>query len=260
MLHRILQSLTKPPHVVFFLKDSWLRIALYFFMMPFILILPAILDVFINPGMPIGRYSLMTQTIYQDLLETDAKIEEGRLLYTTPTSVTFDTIDLNIGRRNNPREIIAFTFTEDALVLSIGQMTYLTKTYVELGLESFDFSLKTIENAQTLSQTIRLFYNEATIIDTFEVILLYFLRMIDFLIIVLIVPLAMLLIFRHHPLTYLNRLKLSIYLSTIWVFVELFITLIGQPALGFLSLLALYIYHLWAYRSIIVIDKGGKTD
>jgi hypothetical protein len=260
MLQRLKMSLTQPPRVVFFLNDSWLRILLYILLMPLILIVPAIIQSSINPGMNLDRATLLTQTIYQDLLGYEAEIIDGTLFFNEPVMVSFDYIDLNIGTSKNAREIIGFTFSEKELILTVGRMEYQRATYEELALTNFDFRDKTNENALVLSIAIRNFYNQQSIIDTFEVILLYFMRMLDYLLFILFMPLVMLLIFRHHQMTWTQRFKFSVYLTTIWVFVELFIDLINQRELGFLSILMLYIYHFWAYRSIIVIKKGGDIE
>jgi hypothetical protein len=58
------------------------------------------------------------------------------------------------------------------------------------------------------------------------------------------------------PIPLKFRFKLSVYLTTIVIVLEL-VGLLFTVDLGFLTFLGGYIYHLWAYRSIKIIDTGG---
>jgi hypothetical protein len=58
------------------------------------------------------------------------------------------------------------------------------------------------------------------------------------------------------PMAFSMRLKLSLYLTTIYAVIQLILVLFNASYLNILGMIAAYIYHNLAYRSITIIPKG----
>ena len=73
-----------------------------------------------------------------------------------------------------------------------------------------------------------------------------------------VLEMALLIVFfiNRIPMPFSLRLKLSLYLTTVYGVVQLILVLFSVTYLNFIALIAVYIYHVWAYRSIKIIPKG----
>jgi hypothetical protein len=91
-----------------------------------------------------------------------------------------------------------------------------------------------------------------------DVLLAYFTGLFDYLFYVLLLGLLGTLFIQRAPIPFKFRLKLSIYLTTIFVVIEFVLSLFNASQFGFISFLTAYMYHIWAYRSMKIIEVGGK--
>ena len=132
----------------------------------------------------------------------------------------------------------------------------LRKDYDDLGLSQFDFSIVGSSNARVLANAIRTFYNTTNLFTTTEVFISYFVGLFDYIFYAILMALFMLMFTRSLPIPFRFRLKLSVYLSTIFVVIDLLAALFKVPAISYLIIPVLYIWHFWAYRSIKIVDQG----
>jgi hypothetical protein len=255
MFKRLTTSLTKPPYVVFFLNDSWLRVIIYFLLIPIFLIIPLIIKQAINPGMNIDRYEKLVSAIQSDLLGHDMKIINGILEGDEIYITSFDYISLHLGYSYGAENSFVISLDNNEMTFRMMNIEIFETSYESLGLLDFDFSINTTEQARILASVIREFYNQQIYTTIHEMSLFYVLNLTYYLIYIMTMPLIMMILFRNNSLFFSQKIKLSIYLTTIYFFAELLFILFNLRNLEFLSMLMLYIYHFWAYRSIIVIKK-----
>lgn len=256
MFKRLTTSLTKPPYVVFFLNDSWVRVIIYFLILPFILVIPFLVRQTIQPGMNINRYEELVSVIKSDLLGNSMKIEDGILIGEDIYETSFDYIGLHLGYTYGSMNQFVISLDQKEITFRLMNIETYAISYEKLGLMNFDFSIDSIENARLLASYIKDFYDLQNYTTIYEATMIYIIRLTDYLIYIFFMPLIMLLLFRSNSLLFMQKIKLSIYLTTIYFFIEFLFVLFNFKNLEFISMLVLYIYHYLAYRSIIVIKKG----
>ena len=106
MFKRLTTSISHPPQTVFFMKDSWKRIVLYVLLLPILLIIPTLIQLYADPSMNLRRYELLTQAVKDDFRTSNASIVDGTLTYEAPVSANFDTIFyLYLGDQNIPKNL-----------------------------------------------------------------------------------------------------------------------------------------------------------
>jgi len=256
MFKRMTTSLTKPPLAVFFMKDSWIRAILYLFFIPLFLTIPLVIRASVNPGMPISRYEAMVDVISKDIIGTNAQIEAGTLTYQDTKSASFDYFTLYLGTQTISRESIGFVFRTHSFQMYVSGVIFSEMTYEAIGLSSFDFSDTSIQNVRLLASGIKQFYDQETTIIYMDIMLTYFLGVFDYVFYVFFSAFLMMIFFSRVQIPFRYRLKLSIYLTTIYVFASLVFTLFKSPQLEFFSVALISIYHIWAYRSMKIIKRG----
>ena len=256
MFKRMTTSLTKPPLAVFFMKDSWGRVILYLLLIPLFLMLPTWLESTVNPGMKLDRYELLVETIQKDFILEDTKIVDGILTTNQNKTASFEYFQLTIGNQEASSDKIQIVFLEEDLAIYMTDIEILRKDYDDLGLSQFDFSIVGSSNARVLANAIRTFYNTTNLFTTTEVFISYFVGLFDYIFYAILMALFMLMFTRSLPIPFRFRLKLSVYLSTIFVVIDLLAALFKVPAISYLIIPVLYIWHFWAYRSIKIVDQG----
>jgi len=256
MFKRLTTSLTKPPLAVFFMKDSWGKVILYLILLPTLLMLPAWLKILVNPGMSLDRYQQLMTAIEKDLTLSNTLIVDGTLITTETAKTQFEHFEININSYEPTQDKIHFVFLSNDLAIYVIGTEITRASYETIGLENYDFSDTTSDNRLILASGIRALYEENAIFTTSEIFLAYFKGLFDFVFYALIMTLFMMIFTRALPIPFGMRFKLSIYLTTIAIFIELLALLFSTPALTYLAIPILYIWHFWAYKSIKVIDKG----
>ena len=259
MFKRMTTSLTRPPLAVFFMKDTWGKAILYLFMIPLWITIPTLINLSINPGMNVSRYESMISAISQDLMIEDAVIEAGILSYETAAKTTFEYFAIYLGEQTLARETLNFVLSENRITLQASGIEIGYRTYESLGLLDFDFSNKEEANVRVLASVIKQMYDEQRNIHAMDFFLAYFLGLFDYVMIVLFMSFLMMVFTSSVQLPYMYRLKLSIYLSTIYIVSYLIFMLFKLPGLDFISIGLVSFYHIWAYRSMKVIPNGGMV-
>lgn len=260
MFKRLTTSLTRPPQAVFFIKDSWGKTLLYFLLIPMLLMIPIWLSVTINPGMSIDRYEGLVDAIKRDFVLEGTWIENGRLVNPQDATTSFDYFTVGMGDIESSNQQILFYFAETELTLKVANITFDGITYDSLNLSDYDFGDDSNINIRRLAGAIKQYYDAVEVFDTSEIFIVYLSAMIDYALLVLLMAFLMIFISRDVPFTFSQRVKLSVYLSTIWIFMQLIIILFDETILDFLAVGVLYFYHFWAYRSIKWIEGGSMNE
>jgi hypothetical protein len=256
MFKRLTTSLTKPPLAVFFMKDKWPRVILYLLLIPMFLMIPSWMKSLISPGMSLDRYERMVNAISQDFVLEDTAITDGMLITDVQATATFDYFNIIIGDYTLEQDKIQFVFLPQDLALYVANMEISRTSYATLGLDNHDFSDGSVSNVRRLASAIKLFHDDIGLFSTAEIFVAYFTGLFDYIFYALLMTLFMMVFTRQLPLPFGMRLKLSIYLSTLYVFVELLAILFGVVWIEYLIIPLLYIWHFWAYRSIKIVDRG----
>jgi len=256
MFKRMTTSLSKPPLAVFFMKDSWGRALLYLFFIPILLTIPLLIQSSIKPGMTLSRYENLVQVIQKDFTAQNTTIENGILTYETEKKAKFDHFTLYLGNTAMDQSSIAIRFETNDLVLYMNRLEFDRISYEDINLFDHDFSDSSLENSRKLASSIRLFYNEQDAFVIADVMLVYLFGLYDYIFYVLLMAIMMMIFVPRIQIPFRYRFKLSIYLSTVLIFLQLALSLFGLSQLGFLGVFALYFYHIWAYRSMKTIQKG----
>lgn len=256
MFKRLATSLSKPPLAVFFIKDSWPRVIFYFLLLPFLLVIPYQISQMITPGMSLTRYELLVETISKNLVLDDASITDFELNYENSYQASFDYYIIYIGEHEVNNESIGIVFEKTNLSIYVRDQVVDTISYTDLGLESYDFSNDQIENIRYLASTIKTYLDQNQILSYVDFFLIYFLGVIDYLFYISLMTILMMLIIPLVKMPFNNRIKLSIYLTSIFIIVELVLILFNLTNLKSISIMFVYFYHIWAYKSIVSV-KGA---
>jgi len=257
MFKRLTTSLSRPPQTVFFMKDSWKRIILYVLLLPVILLIPALITTFVDPSMNLYRYELLTEAIEADLRLDNAEIVDGVLTYETTASASFDTIFfIYVGEQTLNRNSFNFVFEQNDLVLYIANQEADRESYANLNLLNHDFSSTDPDNLRSINLALKSFIEEQPTVISVDLMANYSFNLMDYLFVTFLMSLMMLVFVTKIKMPFTLRFKLSVYLSTVWVASELILSLFHAESLEFISILLVYIYHIIAYRSIKVINKG----
>lgn len=255
MFKRLTTSLTRPPQAVFFIKDSWGKTLLYFFLIPMLLMIPVWLSVTINPGMSVDRYEILVSSIKRDMVLEGTMIENGVLINPQDVTTSFEYFTIGMGNISTSNQQIMFYFDQTKLTLKVANITFDGVSYSEINLDNYDFSDSSNTNVRRLAGAIKTYYDAVDVFDTSEIFIVYLSAIIDYALLALLMAFLMIFVSRTLPFTFSQRLKLSVYLSTIWIFMQLVIILFDEPILDFLAVGVLYVYHFWAYRSIKWVER-----
>lgn len=259
MLRRLMTSLSKPPLAIFFVKDKWTTVISYILLMTFIMIIPSIIYVSIDKEMPVYLYEEVYDQISTEFRFNDVTLANYQLNYTESKTVSFDIFDLVIGEPTSNYRL-SFVFQTNGIGIFFADQRVQYYTYQELNLESHDFSSQERADLSQLSIVVKDIYELQTFIFVADIIAQYVLYLTDFLIVILIMAVLSKLLSPYIVFPFKDRFKLSTYLSTIYVFANFILILLGLSALNYFSILFAYIYHHWAYRTIKIIPKGVNPD
>jgi len=257
MFKRLTTSLSRPPQTVFFMKDSWKRIVLYILLVPLVLIIPALLTVFADPSMNIRRYDLLTETVKDNFRLENAQIIDGSLTYETSTSANFDAIFfIYLGQQSLNRNSFNFVFEENDLVLYLATQEVDRESYANLSLLNHDFSSTDPNQLREINLALKSLIERQPTIIAVDMLANYTFSLMDYLFVVFVMSIMMFVFVTKIPIPYVMRFKLSVYLSTVWAASQLILSLFHAESFEFISLALVYLYHIVAYRSIRVINKG----
>ena len=258
MFKRLTTSLSQPKKVFFFMKDSWFRVIVYALLIPLLLSIPFFLTMTTanGPRMSAVRYDLLKTAIQDDFRVQGAKIIDGVLTYERTQSASFDLFTLYIGESEQNKQTINFVFSKNYLVTYINETKIDQISYSDLNLENHDFSSTDAAEIMELAVALRVFIEGQSVVIWTDFAVAYLFNLTEYLLVGGLMGLLMLLFISRIKIPYKYRIKMSIFLTSIWVFSELALTLFGAKELGFISIFAVYIYHIIFYRSLNIKKTG----
>jgi hypothetical protein len=222
----------------------------------FLVIIPTIIKSTINPTMDILRYQDMQNSIKSDFIVENAQIVDGTLTYEVPGSFSFAYFNVYLGDNTQSNNSVNFVFEENDLVIYVVDIEIDRQNYQNLNMDNYDFSSTDNQDITRLSVAIKQMYEAQSFIMTAEIFATYFLTLFDYIFIALLMAVLMVFFINRIPMAFSLRLKLSMYLTTVYGVIQLILVLFDVAYLNFIALIAVYIYHVWTYRSIKIIPKG----
>ncbi len=256
MFKRFATSLTKAPQAVFFMKDSWGRIIGYILLIPFLLTLPLVLRSFVTDNMTNARYQKLITTIQEEFRSDEIEMIDGLLVANQSISASFDYITLVVGRDKLSNTSINILFEEEGLVMIVSNMEVSRVSYASLELSDHDFSSREIDDVRVLSYAVKQYIESQDILFMSDFIQVYVSGLFDYLFYILMLSLLTLTFFSKSSIPLNYRFKLSVYLTTIVIVLDM-LGILFSVSLGFFTFLVGYFYHIWAYRFIKIIEPGG---
>ena len=256
MFKKFTISLSKPPLTIFFMKDSWFKVIFYVLFVTFLVVIPAALRTAIDPTMDVDTYKTMQKMIKSDFIIENARITNGTLTYEAAGSSSFEYFSFYLGKQEYSNRNVNFIFEENDLVIYAANVELERASYESLNLHNYDFSSTNLEDVTKLSIAFKTMYENQPSLLVAEVIAVYFIAVLDYVGIALVMTVLMVFFINKIPIPFSHRFKLSLYLTTVYAVVQLILILFNIAYLNILAMLAVYIYHVWTYRSIKIIPKG----
>lgn len=259
MFRRLKYSISKPGIVFAFAKDKAFQLIKHLLLMMFLMAIPVFITAYKNPAGLLPDTSIVADGVRQKFIQHDFEIVNHELI--NPNNITTgfisreyvfyigDSIDVDA------TGIIVQLRTSDihiyANVNGFMKQEYKTITYEEAGITNLEFNATTA-NAVAY-EIINVMANQSLIV-TMQVTQYVFANMIEYLFIALV--LALLFKMSHsRGLPFKHSFKISFYLTSIWAIITLLLALFDLSHLGFIALIGVYIYHIWAYRQIMIVQK-----
>lgn len=256
MFKKFTTSLSKPPLTIFFMKDSWFKVIFYVIFVTFLIVIPSFIKIAVNPNMDYLMYEDMKETLEKEFIIDHAQIIDGTLTYESYQVVDVDYFKIYLGNQNLNPNSINFVFEETSIAVYVMDIELDRVSYQTLNLESYDFGSTEPSEITRLSVALKQVYEEQTMLLYAEVFAYYLFTLIDYVLVALFLAVIMTMFVKRVPMAFSMRLKLSLYLTTIYAVIQLILVLFNASYLNILGMIAAYIYHNLAYRSITIIPKG----
>ncbi len=256
MFKRLSISLTKPPRLVFFIKDSWKRIILYLILLPLILLIPSLIYSVVQPGMSVSRYNELSAVLKTDFDLNGQTIVNGVFQTTDIATAQYMYMQITTSKSVLTPAYMSFLLESDGITIYVGTLVYHKVSYADLGLYNYTFDFTDTANLRIFTSAIKTVYEMQSFSTYIELITQYFMGLIDFLFVVFLLAVMDGYIIANQPFKFKLRFKLSVYATSIYMFAQLIFTLIGYSQLNFISIIIAYGYHIWIYSKLKVVPKG----
>ena len=260
MFKRLSTSLTKPPRLVLFMKDSWKRIILYLCLLPLILIVPSLIYSIVQPGMSVARYNEISDVLKSDFDLDGETIVDGVFQTTKSASAVYTYLQITTSKSCLSPANLSFLLEDDGIGIYIGGLLYSSMSYEDVGLYNYTFDFTDQANLKTFVTAIKTIYETQSFTTTIELVATYFMGFVDFLFVVFLLAVMDGFIIPNQPFPFKLRFKLSVYATSIYVFAQLIFILIGYTQFNFISIVIAYAYHIWIYRKLKVVPKGENIN
>ena len=260
MLKRLTTGLTNPPQLVLFMKDSWTRVLIYLLVLPLILVVPTAIRFLIQPGMSVDQFQQ-----WETVLERDFNLEGASIIDGVFSTDIKETVHIDYFQITTTKEVLnvysmSFVFESESLVIYLGNMAYKHLSYEALGINNFTFDLTDPSHLNTLTNALKALYETQQLTMYASLVAVYIIGLFDFVMTVLLLSFIDYYILPMQPFSFKTRFKLSVYASTIYIFLMLTFTLFNIVQWQVISIVLTYFYHIWMYRSMHIISKGVNIN
>ena len=255
MYQQFKRGLFIPSELSLHLKDSWLKVWVYFFLLLMLASLPFIMVALANDGLSYQEKILFKES-YTDTLSGTHKIIDGELVI-EPQYLNRDKymrIDVyTIGIVNTPTspeyQGIRMIFTTTGVRLTTFNIVAQTYSYDELGLFNFDFSDYSTNNIDRLIKSIdRIIIEHRAPTKVFQTMVVVMSTCFELMFFALISA-----AFSRHPLPFKFKFKISVYVLTVYVVASLFALFLNNGLFIFVGIILMMIYMRTAFSKLTMI-------
>lgn len=248
MLRRMTTSLSNPKAVVFFMKDRLSKVIGYGLLLPVLLLIPLLLQRWVDPSMDIDRYKIMHQKIVENFKLENTQITDGVLYSSGVASTTFEYYSIYLGTNDISPMTINVVFEKEYLALYMGDIEQKRVSYQSLQLDNFDFTNPSSQDFYLLSGAVKTLIDSYPLTFFVDLTMIYFVGVTDYFIIGLLLAFMMMIFPLPIQIPFGYRYKISLYLMSVYIVSQLILSLFNLSDLGFISIMVTYVYHLIAYR------------
>ncbi|WP_264229956.1 hypothetical protein [Acholeplasma laidlawii] len=255
MYQRFKRALLIPSELYLYLKDSWLNVWVYFFLMLILTALPFMMISWANNGFS-DRNKIEIKDQFVEKLSGTHKIVDGELIVEQAflNQDKYMNIDIyTIGIVNTPTspeyQGIRIILVKDGVKLYTFGVLAKTYSYDELGLSNFnfsDYSLTNIDKFIRAMNIIAIEYSGPTkVFSSFVTLLSSAIELIFFVFISAT--------FSRTLIPFKFKFKIAIYVLTPYVVMSLFALFLGSGLLIFLGIILMMIYMRIAFSKLKMI-------
>lgn len=255
MYQRFKRGLFIPSELSLHLKDSWLKVWGYFFLLLILSALPFLMIAVASDGLTHQEKMLIKEN-YTESLSGTHQIVDGKLII-EPEFLNHDKyIRINlytIGIVNTPTspeyQGIRLIFITDGVRLSTFNVVSQTYTYEALGLQNFDFSDYSTGNIDRLVKAVNIIFIEHStttkISNSFVLLGSHFIELIFFVLITAA--------FTRHVLPFKFKFKIAVYVLTVYVVASLFALFFNNGLFVFIGIILMMVYMRRAFSKLTMI-------
>ena len=255
MYQRFKRGLFLPSELSMYLKDSWLKVWAYFFLMLILSALPFIMVTLASDGLSVQEKHFIKEN-YTERLAGSHQIIDGQLMI-EPAYLTRDKylkMDVyTFGIVNTPTspeyQGIRLIFVEDGVRLYTFNVFAEMYTYEALNLENYDFSNSSTTNIDRFIKAVDLIvkaHNGPT--KAFQTAVTLGSSMVELMFFVLISA-----AFSRHLLPFKFKLKMAIYVLTPYVVMSLFALFLNNSIFIFVGIIMMMVYMRKAFSKLTLI-------
>ncbi|MBG0762506.1 DUF1189 family protein [Acholeplasma laidlawii] len=255
MYQRFKRALLIPSELYIYLKDSWLNVWVYFFLMLMLTALPFMMITWANTGFS-DRNKIEIKEQFVENLSGTHKIVAGELIVEQEflNSDKYINLDIyTIGIVNTPTspeyQGIRIILIKDGVKLYTFGVLAKTYSYDELGLSDFDFSDYSLTNIDKFIRGINriaIEYSAPTkVFSSFVTLLSSAIELIFFVIISAT--------FSRTLIPFKFKFKIAVYVLTPYVVMSLFALFLGSGLFIFLGIILMMIYMRIAFLKLKMI-------
>lgn len=254
MYQRFKRSLIKPSELGMYLKDSWIRIWVYFFLLIILGTLPFLFIIYANPGLSSSQIQNISAN-FVDTLQGDYQVVDGSLVMPVEleSKINIHEFDLYaIVISHAPKQFgyqqVGINFNKDYVSFHVSVYLVKTYTYSELGLNGFNFNDYSDQNINRFIKTINFIVSDnQTYNKAFQTLNVFINYLIEYLFFIL-----MGVFLNRFLMKFSLKFKIAVYALTIYVILGLFSILFSLPILAFVGIVLLVVYLNKAFSKIIV--------
>ena len=255
MYQRFKRALLIPSELYIYLKDSWLNVWVYFFLMLMLTALPFMMITWANTGFS-DRNKIEIKEQFVENLSGTHKIVAGELIVEQEFLNSDKYINLDvytIGIVNTPTspeyQGIRIILVKDGVKLYTFGVLAKTYSYDELGLSDFDFSDYSLTNIDKFIRGINLiaiaYSAPIKVFSSFVTLLSSAIELIFFVIISAT--------FSRTLIPFKFKFKIAVYVLTPYVVMSLFALFLGSGLFIFLGIILMMIYMRIAFSKLKMI-------
>lgn len=255
MYQKFKRGLLRPSELSLYLKDSWLKVWAYFFLLLILAVLPFVLLALASTGLS-DQEKLAIKSQYEQTLQSPHQIVDGELIidYSQLLEDRYLRLDIyTVGLINTPTspefQGMRMIFVKDGIRLTKFMTVTQMYTYEELGLQNFKFSNERSDNVDRLIKAIdQIIIEHNASAKTFQVSVIFMSLCIELLFFTLLTAL-----FSRYPITFKYKFKIAIHVLTVYVVASLFALFFNNGLFIFIGIILMMTYMRRAFSKLTII-------